>query len=55
MPAATHPEAPPIGITMGSQPVGGITGPTYMRLGPGAQALDLRAYGVQSNSELISR
>ena len=51
--AVTSPEAPPIGITMGRQPVGGITGPTYMRLDLAPKLYDLRAYGVQSNSELI--
>jgi len=51
--AVTPPDAPPIGITIGSQPIAAITGPTYMRLDLAPRLYDLRAYGVQSNTELI--
>ena len=48
-----HPDAPPINITMGRQPVGGIAAPNYMRFDLAPKLYDLRAYGPQSNSELI--
>jgi hypothetical protein len=47
------PDAPPINITMGQQPIGGIVPPNYMRLDLKPKLYDLRAYGPQSNSELI--
>jgi hypothetical protein len=50
---ATPPDAPPISITMGDQPIGGVSGPTYMRLDLAPKLYDLRAYGLQTNSELI--
>lgn len=48
-----HPDSPPINITMGTQPIGGITPPSYMRLDLAPKLYDLRAYGPQSNTELI--
>lgn len=48
-----QPDAPPINITMGTQPIGGILPPNYMRLDLAPKLYDLRAYGPQSNSELI--
>jgi len=48
-----QPESPPINITMGRQPIGGITPPDYMRLDLAPKLYDLRAYGPQSNTELI--
>lgn len=50
---ATPPDATPINITVGSQPIGGIAGPGYIRLDLSPQLYDLRAYGTQANSELI--
>jgi hypothetical protein len=46
-------DAPPINITMGAQPIGGIVPPNYMRLDLAPKLYDLRAYGPQTNSELI--
>ena len=48
-----HPDSPPISITMGRQPVGSIVPPNYMRFDLTPKLYDLRAYGPQSNSELI--
>jgi hypothetical protein len=48
-----HPDSPPINITMGRQPVGSIVPPNYMRFDLAPKLYDLRAYGPQSNSELI--
>ena len=48
-----QPDAPPINITMGRQPIGGIMPPDYMRLDLAPKLYDLRAYGPQSNTELI--
>jgi hypothetical protein len=48
-----QPDSPPINITMGRQPVGGIVSPNYMRFDLAPKLYDLRAYGPQSNSELI--
>jgi hypothetical protein len=48
-----QPDAPPINITMGRQPVGSIVSPNYMRLDLAPKLYDLRAYGPQTNSELI--
>jgi hypothetical protein len=49
----SQPDAPPINITMGTQSVGGITPPNYMRLDLAPKLYDLRAYGPQRNKELI--
>jgi hypothetical protein len=49
----SQPDSPPINITMGRQPVGGIVSPNYMRFDLAPKLYDLRAYGPQSNSELI--
>jgi hypothetical protein len=48
-----NPEAPPINITMGTQPIGGIVPPNYMRLDLAPRLYDLRAYGPQTSTELI--
>jgi len=48
-----QPDAPPINITMGTQPIGGIMPPNYMRLDLAPKLYDLRAYGPQTNKELI--
>jgi hypothetical protein len=48
-----HPDSPPINITMGRQPVGSIVPPNYMRFDLAPKLYDLRAYGPQSNTELI--
>ena len=48
-----QPDSPPINITMGRQPIGGIRPPDYMRLDLSPKLYDLRAYGPQTNSELI--
>jgi hypothetical protein len=48
-----QPDSPPINITMGSQPIGGIVSPNYMRLDLAPKLYDFRAYGPQSNTELI--
>ena len=48
-----QPDSPPINITMGRQPIGGIMPPDYMRLDLAPKLYDLRAYGPQANSELI--
>ena len=48
-----QPDSPPINITMGRQPIGGIRPPDYMRLDLAPKLYDLRAYGPQTNSELI--
>ncbi|MPZ33169.1 MAG: hypothetical protein GEV13_19630 [Rhodospirillales bacterium] len=49
----TQPDSPPINITMGTQPIGGVSPPNYMRLDLAPKLYDLRAYGPQTNSELI--
>ena len=48
-----QPESQPINITMGTQPIGGIMPPNYMRLDLAPKLYDLRAYGPQTNKELI--
>ena len=48
-----QPDSPPINITMGRQPIGGITAPNWVRLDLPPRLYDLRAYGPQTNSELI--
>ncbi|WP_421996324.1 hypothetical protein [Reyranella sp.] len=48
-----QPDAPPINITVGSQPIVGLTAPNYIRLDLKPKLYDLRAYGTQKSSELI--
>ena len=50
---AASPEAPPINVTMGGQPIGGLASRDYMRLNLLPKLYDLRAYGTQANKELI--
>lgn len=50
---AAQPDSPPINITVGRQPLVGLTAPNWVRLDLAPKLYDLRAYGVQSNSELI--
>jgi hypothetical protein len=50
---AAPPEAPAINITVGRQPVVGLTAPNFVRLDLPPKLYDLRAYGTQTNSELI--
>ena len=47
------PESPPIEISLGRQPLVGITPSTYIRLDLAPKLYDLRAYGPQRNKELI--
>jgi hypothetical protein len=47
------PDAPAINITVGRQPLVGLTAPNWVRLDLPPKLYDLRAYGTQSNSELI--
>ena len=48
-----HPDAPAINITVGRQPLVGLTAPNWVRLDLPPRLYDLRAYGPQTNSELI--
>ena len=48
-----YPDAPAINITVGRQPVVGLTAPNWVRLDLPPKLYDLRAYGTQTNSELI--
>ena len=48
-----HPDAPAINITVGRQPLVGLTAPNWVRLDLPPKLYDLRAYGPQTNSELI--
>ena len=50
---AAPPDSPAINITVGRQPVVGLTAPNFVRLDLPPKLYDLRAYGTQSNSELI--
>ena len=50
---SAQPDSPPINITMGQQPIGGVVPPNYIRLDLAPKLYDLRAYGPQANSELI--
>lgn len=50
---AAQPDSPPINITVGRQPLVGLTSPNWVRLDLAPKLYDLRAYGTQSNSELI--
>lgn len=47
------PDAPAINITVGRQPLVGLTAPNWVRLDLPPKLYDLRAYGPQTNSELI--
>ena len=50
----TAPEgAPPINITIGRRPVGGLAGLTWMRFDLAPRLYDIRAFGVQASSEQI--
>ena len=48
-----YPDAPAINITVGRQPLVGLTAPNWVRLDLPPRLYDLRAYGTQTNSELI--
>ena len=48
-----YPDAPAINITLGRQPLVGLTAPNWVRLDLPPKLYDLRAYGTQTNSELI--
>jgi hypothetical protein len=48
-----YPDAPAINITVGRQPLVGLTAPNWVRLDLAPKLYDLRAYGPQTNSELI--
>jgi hypothetical protein len=50
---AAHPDSPPINITVGRQQLVSLTAPNWVRLDLAPKLYDLRAYGTQSNSELI--
>ena len=47
------PDAPAIEVTANDTPVGGLPPTSYMRLNLDPRLYDLRAYGLQANSELI--
>ena len=47
------PDAPPINVSVNGQPMSGLASRTYMRLNLSPQLYDLRAYGTQTNNELI--
>jgi len=47
------PEAPPVNVTVGGQPIGGLASLTYMRLNLSPRLWDLRSYGTQANNQLI--
>jgi hypothetical protein len=50
---AAQPDSPPINITVGRQQLVSLTAPNWVRLDLSPKLYDLRAYGPQSNSELI--
>jgi hypothetical protein len=50
---AAQPDSPAINITVGRQPLVGLTAPNWVRLDLPPKLYDLRAYGTQTNSELI--
>jgi hypothetical protein len=50
---AAPPDSPAINITVGRQPLVGLTAPNWVRLDLPPKLYDLRAYGTQTNSELI--
>ena len=43
----------PLSLTMGQQPVGSLSGLTWMRLDLSPSLYDLRAYGTEGSTELI--
>jgi hypothetical protein len=45
--------APPINMSIGRRPVGGLTSLTWMRFDLEPRLYDLRAFGTQASSELI--
>jgi hypothetical protein len=47
------PDAPPISLTMGRQPLGSLTGLTWMLFDLPPDLCDLRAFGTQESTELI--
>ena len=47
------PDAPPISLTMGRQPLGSLTGLTWMLVDLPPDLCDLRAFGTQESTELI--
>jgi hypothetical protein len=50
----TAPEgAPPVNLTIGRRPIGGLTSLTWMRFDLQPRLYDLHAYGAQAGSELI--
>jgi len=46
-------DAPPINISSGRLPLGGLAGSKYMRLDLSPKLYDLRAYGTQTSNELV--
>jgi hypothetical protein len=46
-------DAPPVNISSGRHPLGGLTGAKYMRLDLSPKLYDLRAYGTQTSNELV--
>ena len=50
---AGQPDAPAINITVGRQPLVGLTAPNWVRLDLAPKLYDLRAYGTQTSNELI--
>jgi hypothetical protein len=47
------PDAPAIEVSVNDSPVGSLPPTSYMRLNLDPKLYDLRAYGIQANSELI--
>ena len=47
------PEAPAISVTVNGQVLSGLVSQTYMRLNLSPKLYDLRAYGTQTNKEII--
>ena len=47
------PDAPPINVTLGGRPVGGVTSLTYMLFDLSPRLYDFRAVGTQDSNELI--
>jgi hypothetical protein len=47
------PDAPAIEVTVDDSPVGNLPPSSYMRLNLDPKLYDLRAYGIEANSELI--
>jgi hypothetical protein len=46
-------DSPPINISVGRQPLVGLTAPNWVRLDLPPKLYDLRAFGAQTSSELI--